>query len=47
MIDKIVSMVKTDIEGNIIEGAEMNVTDENGEVIDSWTTTKQPHYIWD
>ncbi|MCI8999701.1 MAG: hypothetical protein HFJ26_01890 [Clostridia bacterium] len=45
MIDKIVSMVKTDIEGNIIEGAEMNVTDENGEVIDSWTTTKQPHYI--
>ena len=45
MIDKIVSVIKTDIEGNIIEGAELSVTDENGEVIDSWTTTKEPHYI--
>ncbi len=45
MIDKIVSMIKTDIEGNIIEGAEMNVTDENGEIVDSWITTKEPHNI--
>ena len=45
MIDKIVSMIKIDIEGNIIEGAEMSVTNEQGEVIDSWTSTKEPHYI--
>ena len=45
MIDKIVSMIKTDIDGNIIEGAEMNVTDEQGEVVDSWTSTKEPHHI--
>lgn len=45
MIDKIVSMIKTDIYGNIIEGAEMNVTDEQGEVVDSWTSTKEPHHI--
>lgn len=45
MIDKIVSMIKTDIDGNIIEGAEINVTDEQGEIVDSWTSTKEPHHI--
>lgn len=45
MIDKIVSMTKEDIGGTEIEGAEMNVTDENGEVVDSWTSTKEPHHI--
>lgn len=45
MIDKIVSMIKTDIDGNIIEGAEMNVTDEEGNVVDSWTTAKEAHNI--
>lgn len=45
MIDKIVSMIKTDIDGNIIEGAEINVTDEQGKIVDSWTSTKEPHHI--
>ena len=45
MIDKIVEMTKTDIGGNEVEGAEMSVTDENGEVVDSWTSTKEPHHI--
>ncbi len=45
MIDKIVSMTKRDISGNEIEGAEMSVTNENGEVVDSWTSTKEAHHI--
>ena len=45
MVDKIVSMSKQDIFGNIIEGAEMTVTDENGEIVDNWTSTQEPHHI--
>lgn len=45
MVDKIVSMTKTDIGGNEIEGAEMTVTNEVGEVVDSWVSTKEPHHI--
>ncbi len=45
MIDKIVSMTKTDIGGNEIEGAEMTVTNEAGEIVDSWISTKEPHHI--
>lgn len=45
MIDKVVTMTKKDIGGNEIEGAEMTVTDENGDVVDSWTSTKEPHHI--
>ena len=45
MVDKIVSMSKQDISGNVIEGAEMTVTDENGEIVDNWTSTQEPHHI--
>ncbi len=45
MIDKIVSMSKVDIGGNEIEGAEMSVTDERGNIVDSWTSTKESHHI--
>ncbi len=45
MIDKIVSMSKVDIGGNEIEGAEMSVTDERGNIVDSWISTKEPHHI--
>ena len=45
MIDKVVEMTKTDIGGNEVEGAEMSVTDENGEIVDSWTSTKESHHI--
>jgi len=45
MIDKVVSLSKQDIGGNEIEGAEMTVTDENNEIVDSWTSTKEPHHI--
>ena len=45
MIDKIVTMTKADIGGKEIEGAEIVVTDKDGNVIDSWTSTKESHNI--
>ena len=45
MVDKVVTMTKEDIGGTEIEGAEMSVTNENGEVVDSWISTKEPHKI--
>ena len=46
MIDKIVEISKTDITtGEELEGAELTVTDENGEVVDSWTSTKEAHKV--
>ena len=44
MIDKLVEITKTDItNGNELEGAELEVTDEDGNTIDKWTSTKEPH----
>ena len=45
MIDKIVTMTKADIGGKEIEGAEIVVTDKDGNIIDSWTSTKESHNI--
>ncbi len=45
MIDKIVTMTKSDIAGNEIEGAELKVTDKDGNIIDEWTSTKESHNI--
>ena len=45
MIDKIVEISKTDLGGTEIEGAEMTVTDEKENIIDSWISTKEPHRI--
>jgi uncharacterized surface anchored protein len=45
MKDKIVDMSKVDIGGEEIEGAEITVTDKEGNVIDSWTSTKEEHKI--
>lgn len=46
MKDKIVVVTKTDMtNGNELEGAEMEVTDENGNVIDNWISTKEPHQV--
>lgn len=47
MIDKIVSMSKTDVTGEKeIEGATIVVSDkETGETVDTWVSTKSPHYI--
>lgn len=46
MIDKIVEIVKTDlVTGEELEGAEMQITDKDGNIIDEWISTKEPHKI--
>lgn len=46
MVDKIVEVTKTDfITGKEIEGAELKIVDENGNTVDSWTSTKTPHKV--
>ena len=36
---------KQDIAGNELEGAKLTLSKENGEVIETWTSGKEPHYI--
>ena len=46
MIDKIVEISKTDITtGKELEDAKLTVTDENGKVVDEWTSTKESHKV--
>ncbi|MCI9039931.1 MAG: hypothetical protein HFJ29_08825 [Clostridia bacterium] len=45
MIDKQVTVSKEDIGGKEVEGAELKVVDKDGNVIDSWTSTKEKHAI--
>lgn len=46
MVDKIVDVTKTDmVNGEEVEGAELVVTDEEGNEIDKWTSTKEPHHV--
>ena len=45
MKDKIVSMSKTDIGGNEVEGAAIQIIDKDGNIIDEWTSTKEEHKI--
>ena len=46
MIDKLVDVIKTDVvSGEEIEGAELVVTDENGNEIDRWFSSKEPHHV--
>ena len=45
MVDKQVQISKTDITGEKeVVGAELIITDESGNVIDSWTSTDTAHY---
>ena len=46
MIDKLVEVVKTDfVTGEEVEGAELQVIDEEGNIIDEWTSTKEAHKV--
>ena len=46
MIDKLVEVTKTDLTtGKELEGAELEVIDENENVVDKWTSTKEPHQV--
>ena len=45
LIDKVVEISKEDISGKEIEGAKLQVIDEDGNVIDEWISTKEPHIV--
>ena len=45
MIDKVVKISKEDISGKELVGAELEVTDEDENVIDKWTSTKKTHQV--
>ncbi len=46
MIDKVVLVSKTDlVTGEELPGAELEVTDKEGNVIDKWTSTNVPHHV--
>ena len=45
MIDKMVEMTKVDIGGKELEGAKMQVFDKDNNLVDEWTSTKEPHKI--
>ncbi len=45
VIDKMVTVSKVDMGGKEVKGAEMNVTDTDGNVIDSWTSDGTEHKV--
>ena len=46
MIDKVLEITKTDlVTGEELEGAELQVTDKDGNIIDKWTSGKEPHKV--
>lgn len=45
MIDKIVTMLKVDTNGKAVEGAKIQVLNEEGKIIDEWISTDEPHAI--
>ena len=45
LTDKQVQISKTDITtGEELEGAKLTITDKDGNVVDEWTSTKEPHF---
>ncbi len=48
LTDKQVTITKTDVDGNLISGATLQIVDkETGEVVDTWTTTTATYEITD
>lgn len=46
MIDKVVEIIKTDITtGEELEGAKLQVLDENNIIVDEWISSKKPHKV--
>ncbi len=46
LVDKQVAISKTDITtGEELPGAELTVTDKDGNVVDQWISTDEPHYV--
>ncbi len=40
-----VEISKTDISGKELPGAKLTILDKDGNVVESWTSTEEPHYI--
>lgn len=40
-----VEISKTDVAGKELPGAKLTILDEEGNIVESWTSTDQPHYI--
>ena len=46
LIDKILEITKTDlVTGKELEGAKLQVTDKDGNIIDEWISEKEPHRV--
>lgn len=45
MVDKVVTIDKTDGEGNELPGANITIKDSDGNIIDQWTSTDTPHPV--
>lgn len=45
MVDTVTSVIKTDTYGNPVAGAELEVIDEEGNVVDSWVSEETPHNV--
>lgn len=45
MIDKIVDMAKIDVAGEEVPGAKIQVFDKDGNIVDEWISTDEPHKI--
>ena len=46
MIDKVVAISKVDLTtSEELEGAELEITDKDGNIVDKWTSTKEKHIV--
>lgn len=45
MIDKIVEVLKVDIDGNPVENSTLQVLDKDKNIVDEWITTKEVHRV--
>ena len=45
MVDKRYSIAKVNVAGEEVEGAELTVYDQDGNIVDSWVSTDEVHYI--
>ena len=45
MIDLIITLTKEDGDGHEVPGSHIQIFDENGEIVDEWTSTEEPHQI--
>lgn len=45
MVDKQVTITKKDVAGEEVEGAKIQVIDDEGNVVDEWISSNEPHFV--